>query len=118
MYLGVILDNKMSWIQHVAYVKNKVAKGIGIMFKARTYLDRKCLINLYNANIYPYLFYCVDSWGNQSAMLIKCIFYPKNVRLIHFPNYKQDFHIPSKYIFRERQVLLSYTFVENRITLL
>ena len=45
-YLGVILDSKMSWIQHISYVKNKVAKGIGIMFKARTYLDRRSLINL------------------------------------------------------------------------
>ena len=44
-YLGVILDSKMYWIQHIAYVKNKVAKGIGIMFKARSYLDMS-LINL------------------------------------------------------------------------
>ena len=63
-YLGVILDSKMSWIQHIAYVKNKVSKGIGIMFKARTYLDGRSLINLYNAYIYPYLIYCVESWGN------------------------------------------------------
>ena len=54
-YLGVILDSKMSWTQHIAYVKNKVAKGIGIMFKARPYLDRRSLVNLYNAYIYPYL---------------------------------------------------------------
>ena len=54
-YLGVIHDSKMSWIQHIAYVKNKVAIGIGIMFKARNYLDRESLINLYNAYIYPYL---------------------------------------------------------------
>ena len=53
-YLGVILDSKMSWIQHIAYVKNKVSKGIGIMFKARTYLDRRSLINLENAYVYPY----------------------------------------------------------------
>ena len=44
-YLGVILDSKMSWLQHIAYVKNKVVKGIGIMFKGRN------LINLYNAYI-------------------------------------------------------------------
>ena len=56
----------MSWIQHIAYVKNKVAKGIGIMFKTRTYLDRRSLINLYNAYFYPYLRYCVESWGNAS----------------------------------------------------
>ena len=65
-YMGVILDSKMSWIQHISYVKNKVAKGIGIMFKARTYLDRRSLINLYNAYIYPYLIYCVESWGNAA----------------------------------------------------
>ena len=34
------------------------------MFKARIYLDRRSLINLYNAYIYPYLIYCVESWGN------------------------------------------------------
>ena len=65
-YLGVILDSKMFWIQHIDYVKNKVAKGISIMFKARTYLDRKSLINLYNAYIYPYLIYCVESCGNAA----------------------------------------------------
>ena len=53
--LGVILDSKMSWLQHIAYVKNKVAKGIGIMFKDRTYLDRRSLINFYNAYFYAYL---------------------------------------------------------------
>ena len=62
-YLGVILDSKRSWIQHITYVKNKGAKGIGIMFKARPYLDRRSLVNLYNAYIYPYLIYCVESWG-------------------------------------------------------
>ena len=41
--LGVILDIKMSWTQHIAYVKNKVVKRIGIMFKARPYLDRRSL---------------------------------------------------------------------------
>ena len=34
-FLGVILDNKLSWIQHISYVKNKISKGIGIMYKAR-----------------------------------------------------------------------------------
>ena len=52
----------------MADVKDKVSKGNGIMFKAKTYLDRRSLINLYNAYIYPYL-YCVESWGNAP----KCI---------------------------------------------
>ena len=76
----VILDSKMSWIQHIAHVKNKVAKGIGIMFKAITYLDRRSLINLCNAYIYHYLIYCVESWGNA----LKCPVVRKDVRHAQF----------------------------------
>ena len=47
-YLGDILDNKLNWIEHIGYVKNKVAKGIGIICKARNFLTKKALLTLYN----------------------------------------------------------------------
>ena len=96
-YLGVILDSKMSWIQHISYVKNKVAKGIGSMFKARTYLDRRSLINIYNAYIYPYLIYCVESWGNAAKCHLDPLYilHTKIVGLITFSNYNQATHVPS-----------------------
>ena len=34
-YLGVIIDQKLDWIEHISYVKSKMSKGIGIMYKAR-----------------------------------------------------------------------------------
>ena len=112
-YLGVILDSKMSWIQHSAYVKNKVAKGIGIMFKARTYLDRRSLINLYNAYIYPYLINCVESWGNAPKCYLDQLYILQRriVRLITFSDYNQAAYVPSEYIFRELQVLPLYNLV-------
>ena len=117
-YLGVILDSKMSWIQHISYVKNKVAKGIGIMFKARTYLDWRSLINLYNAYIYPYLIYCVESWGNAAKCHLDPLYilHTKIVRLITFSNYNQAAHVPSECIFRELQVLPLYNLLQNRIS--
>ena len=27
-YLGVIIDHKLNWCEHISYVKNKVSKGI------------------------------------------------------------------------------------------
>ena len=35
-YLCVIIDHKMNWIDHIAYVKNKISKGIGIIYKTRS----------------------------------------------------------------------------------
>ena len=34
-FLGVILDHKLSWCEHIQYIKNKISKGIGILCKAR-----------------------------------------------------------------------------------
>ena len=48
-YLGVIIDNQIAWIPHITYVKNKVLKGIGILFKTGNYLKRNALINLYHS---------------------------------------------------------------------
>ena len=47
-YLGVIIDHKLKWCEHISYVKNKVSKGLGIIFKARAVLDQQCLLTLYN----------------------------------------------------------------------
>ena len=63
-YLGVIIDHKLNWCEHIAHVKNKVSKGIGILYKARQFLDKKSLHNLYYSYIYPYLIYCIEVWGS------------------------------------------------------
>ena len=55
-YLGVIIDNKITWIPHITYVKDKVSKGIGIFYKARKYLKRNTLMNLYHSYIYIYIY--------------------------------------------------------------
>ena len=73
-YLGIILDTRISWVEHITYVKNKISKGIGIMYQARKYLNRNGLISLYNSYIYPYLIYCVESWGNTSICHLDPLF--------------------------------------------
>ena len=40
-YLGVIIDSKLNWIDHITYIKNKVAKGIGISRKAQKLLNKR-----------------------------------------------------------------------------
>ena len=102
-YLGIIIDDRLNWIQHLTYVKNKISKGIGIMYKARTYLDKKCMSNLYHTYIYPYLIYCIEVWGNSP----KCHLNPilllqkKIVRIITCTHYLAH----TENIFKELQIL-------------
>ena len=43
-FLGVIIDDKLSFSRHISYIKNKTSKGMGIIIKARKYLNRKPLL--------------------------------------------------------------------------
>ena len=81
-YLGVILDHKVSWIQHISYVKNKISKGIGIMYKARRYFGSKSLVNLYHSYIYIPILFIVS---NHGAMLHIVILSP-------YLNYKKNYY--------------------------
>ena len=67
-YLGFIVDHKLNWLNHItsSYVKGKIFKRIGIMYKARKYLNKNSFKNIYYAYIYPYLTYCVEVWGCAS----------------------------------------------------
>ena len=37
-FLGVIIDSKLNWAAHILYIKNKIYKSIGIIFKIINYL--------------------------------------------------------------------------------
>ena len=65
-YIGLIIDDTISWLHHITYIKNTIAKGIGIMSKASKYLKRKSHLTLYYSYIYPYMIYCIEAWGNAS----------------------------------------------------
>ena len=56
------------------------------MFKARDYLNNKCLLNLYHTYIFPYLIYGIEAWGNASHCHILPLFLTQKIiiRLITF----------------------------------
>ena len=44
-------------------IKSKISKGLGIIYKAKTFLPQHILRTLYYSFIYPYLVYCIEIWG-------------------------------------------------------
>jgi len=83
-FLGVFIDNKLKWKHHVNSVSGKISKGMGMLIKARNYLNRDGLVTLYNAFIYPYLTYCNHVWGNthQNHLNMLSVLQNKIVRII------------------------------------
>jgi ribonuclease P/MRP protein subunit RPP40 len=63
-FLGLILDNEISWKQHIIHISKKLAKSVGILKRARQYLNTSTLLQLYYSFLYPYLSYCCIIWGN------------------------------------------------------
>ena len=84
-FLGVIIDNKLNWKPHIRYVCTKVAKGIGIILKARKVFNHETLSTLYYTFVYPYLNYCIHVWGRAYNTHLKdlCVLQNKTIRIIN-----------------------------------
>ena len=46
-YLGVFIDNKLSWRSHIAHVKAKLSRGNGMISRIRYHVNDTCLLNLF-----------------------------------------------------------------------
>ena len=69
-FLGVIIDSHLKWADHVQYIRKKISKGLGIIYKAKRVLNPATLLTLYYSFVYPYLLYCIEVWGNASKGLM------------------------------------------------
>jgi hypothetical protein len=61
----MIIDQQLTWNDHINYVANKIAKTIGILNKTCNFLKIDTLTILYNTLIYPYLYYGNTVWANN-----------------------------------------------------
>ena len=114
-YLGIIIDHKLNWTSHIAHVKNKISKGVGIMLRARNYVTKKCLKTLYYSYLYPYLIYCIEIWGisPQTHLTPLLLLQKKIVRIMTY----STFYTHTAPIFKELQILTIDKLVVHRIAI-
>ena len=88
-FLGVIIDENISWKSHIYNISKKISRGIGILKKARKYLNRNVLCNLYYTFLYPYFTYCIHVWGNACQSYISKLvkLQKRAIRIITFSRY-------------------------------
>ena len=64
-YLGVLLDNNLSWKEHIEYISNKISSRLGILRRARKVLPKPTLQMLYNTLVLPLFDYCSPAWDSS-----------------------------------------------------
>ena len=69
-YLGVIIDETLSWDMQIDSISKKVRKNIGIIKQARDSVPKESLTLLYKTLVEPYFRYCSSAWGKSRESLI------------------------------------------------
>ena len=85
-FLGVIIDRRLLWNEHVKYISGNISKNIGLLWRAKYKLGMKALLTLYNTLILPYLQYCIIVWGKTNKTILTRLYklQKKAIRIITF----------------------------------
>ena len=70
-YLGLIVDNKLNFYEHIEYVKKKVAKRIGAMYRSKNLLPLKYRKMFANSLMLPQFDYLDIIWSRTSKYKLK-----------------------------------------------
>ena len=85
-YLGLLIDENLSWKNHINNIANKISKIIGIIAKLRHYIPSHATLNIYRSLILPHLTYGLVAWGSASKTCLNriLVLQKRALRLIHF----------------------------------
>ena len=62
-FLGVVIDNKLTWKSHISLLCKKISKSIAILKLLKYTYPKIILRTLYMSLIYSHLNYCNLIWG-------------------------------------------------------
>ena len=70
-FLGVILDDHLTWKPHIAAIRTKLAKAIGILASSKHLLTPCAAHSVYYSLIHSHLTYCCSVWATNYPTHLK-----------------------------------------------
>ena len=97
-YLGVIIDDVLSWQPHTAMIAVKLSRLCGLLYKLRNYTDTAILKKVFYALVQPVIHYGLICWGSCSESIKRQIEILLNriLRCINFVKVRQ-MHVSDLY---------------------
>jgi exonuclease III len=127
-FLGLIIDENLSWDIHIKILENQTAKTIGMLYKVRPFLNTNCLKLIYFSLIHSHMSYGNICWAsNFSTKLAKLLSLQKHAcriilsknRMYHAKPLLKKLNILTIYDMNIYQHLVfMYRFKENNLPLL
>ena len=70
-YLGVHIDNKLKWKDHMKAVASKVTRAIAVIKRTRKFTPKRTLKMLYQGLVEPHFKFCCSVWGT-CGIITRC----------------------------------------------
>lgn len=102
-FLGIIIDDQLKWDKHIDTAAKRISSGLYAISKAKCVLNRKHLVTLYYALIYPHLLYGITLWGNTYNVHLNKLYIvqKKIIRIIM----NADYYASSEPLFKSLNIL-------------
>ena len=71
----MIPNEHIAWNDHIHAIEKKLAKNIGLLYRARQFLDKESLKTIYFSYIHSYLNYANIAWASTYFTKLKTIHY-------------------------------------------
>ena len=62
-YLGILIDNQLSFKSHIHFLEKKLSRSVGIMAKLSYHLLLNVLLTLYHSLVHIHLIYALPVWA-------------------------------------------------------
>ena len=84
------IDRNLSFKTHVNYLRKKISKSIGILYKLNKFLPNSILQKIYFTLVYPYFLYGIEAWYSTYSNTTKplVILQKKAIRAIFNLEYR------------------------------
>ena len=91
-YLGIILDEHLTFEDHIKILLPKLSRAIGILARVRHYVPYPTLKNIYHSLFQSHLIYGLQVWAHGKSELVNKvqILQNKAQRVIHFKNHRHS----------------------------
>jgi Reverse transcriptase (RNA-dependent DNA polymerase) len=91
-YLGLIVDSRLNWDEHVKHIKSKIASFAGVLHRIKNIVPMKSRLDIFHAHIYSHVLYMNAIWTTTCQFRMDTIsrLVNKGMRAVFCEDYKNQ----------------------------